>query len=210
MDSWTGQDAFVADDESPADRRGGERHVKLFRLARVADRHGDDLALVRNISGAGAQIETEYLLHEGDRITIELRSDKRAEGIVRWSRSGAAGIAFKRPIDVKHLLESEDAAPHVAPPRFPRFARSAHASVSSGQRQLVAPVSNISLAGVRMAAADRGPFRDGDQVVVHIEGLDPREARIRWSGNGALGVQFDRQLSFRALEHWLRVHASRD
>lgn len=187
-----------------AERRSGQRHMTVFKVARISGSNTDDLCLIRNISAHGVMVETLLPLHEGDHVTIEIRSDKHLDGTVRWSREGAAGIQFDHPINVNQTLGKDAQGRSLERARAPRFTRSAKANVRCERQLLSASISNISLSGAHVLADYTDGLHPSDHVTITIDGLGAIGGAIRWLDADGIGIQFDRPLPFRQFEYWLQ------
>lgn len=195
---------------SVQERRKGQRHMTVFKVARICGGDTDDLCLIRNISAKGVKVETLLPLLEGEHVTIEIRSDRHLQGVVHWSRDGSAGIQFDDPIDVEQTLGKSAArqggklARAAKQARAPRFARSAQASLRCERQWLAARVANISLSGAHIMAPHAESLHPSDHVTITIDGLGVIGGAVRWLNAESVGIQFDRPLPFRQFEYWLR------
>jgi hypothetical protein len=64
----------------------------------------------------------------------------------------------------------------------------------------------LSLDGCRLGnVAAAAGFALGDAVVLRIDGAAPLEARVRWLGEGTIGLRFDRPLHVAALDALIRL-----
>lgn len=181
--------------------RSDTRHLTPLRIARIHAGGADDLCLIRNISELGMMIETGHPLVRGQKVIIEIRSDRLIAGTVRWIRPGGAGIELDTPIDVGETLGGAIAPNTAQHPRAPRFARSGVAMIDAASGSAIAPIINVSLSGLCIQASAN--FRRFERAIVRIEGLCDTAAQIRWVGDAATGLQFDHRLSFRRLQKWL-------
>src|SRR3546814_4575002 len=74
------------------DRRGGDRHCTVYRLARI-EREGDaGLWRVRNISDHGMMLATTVAVDPGDRLQIALSEQTRLTGKVVRSDEHTSAI----------------------------------------------------------------------------------------------------------------------
>ena len=90
------------------DPQGGDEATDARIVARkptrgsvlVQNSRGDRcIALLRDISTYGCNLLTEAeWMRPGNYITIRLGSERTIQAIVRWTRDGAKGVEFLRPI----------------------------------------------------------------------------------------------------------------
>ena len=67
-----------------AERRTAKRHMSVFLLAKVTTEDRQSLGRVLNLSQTGAKIETRLSFTPGDPLVLEIRSDLKVAGTVRW------------------------------------------------------------------------------------------------------------------------------
>lgn len=183
-----------------ADRRAANRHVTVFKAARIEAGEGDDICLIRNISNTGLMIQTSFPLKRDQHVVIEIRSDSQLEGTVRWTNDHVAGIQLDTPTDVGAMLRTPTGKTR-SRSRAPRFERRGTARIKGMQGSTNAPIENISLSGACIATdAD---FRLHESVTVSIEGMSETTGEISWVGPHAVGVHFLQPLRFREFEAWL-------
>lgn len=183
------------------DRRQANRHMAVFLLVRLEAGGRQTIGRVVNISARGAKVETILPLSVGQDLQIELRSDTSLSGTVRWVAEKTAGIEFDHDVPLQDFLTRKQSKLAKIKPRPPRFESHAAASIISDDETIPGEVRDISLHGARIA----GEFQHklNDQVVVAIDGLSRRRARIAWIGAGQIGVEFLKSLDFRELGNWL-------
>lgn len=197
----------VIDGQPVEDRRhGSQRFVTVLKVGRAVVEGHDQLCLVRNMSAEGAKLDIYHEVEQGQKITIELRSDKVVTGTVRWVGDHAAGIEFDDPVDVTDLLLGRPQRSVLRKlPRSPRFLVHAHAHLQHDKgNTLSGELVNISLHGLCIETIDEA--RVDDHVVARIEGLPPRSATVRWVHDGMIGLHFDMPMGFSELAHWLERH----
>ena len=187
------------------ERRQGNRHVSVFRVGRLVCGDRDQLCVIRNISAGGVAIEANIVPAIGSRVTVELRSDRRLDATVRWSRPREAGVNFDAPIDVAAMLKEERPSILRLQPRAPRFIRHGAVHVAGTTESVDGVVANISINGVGIIGV--ADFQRDEAVVVSIEGLGAAHGVVRWNARGEIGVRLTRPLSYRALADWLDARA---
>lgn len=188
-----------------ADRRVGKRYTTVLKIGRAIFGKKDQLCLVRNFSQGGLKIDLPHEPHPDDRVTIELRSDRVLHGTVRWAHDHASGIQLDDPLRSEDILDNKAPSPLLRRrPRAPRFHRNELARIDYQGAQFNGAVADISLQGVCIESRPVG--RRGEHVVLHIGGLPPRSAIVRWVGGGRMGFSFERPWSFAELADWLDAH----
>ncbi|MBK8273958.1 MAG: PilZ domain-containing protein [Sphingomonadales bacterium] len=90
-----------------AERRTAKRHMSVFLLAKVTTEDRQSLGRVLNLSQTGAKIETRLSFTPGDPLVLEIRSDLKVAGTVRWVAEKSIGILFDKEIDVERFLSRE-------------------------------------------------------------------------------------------------------
>ena len=195
------QDRIVAKTNAAAERRAAKRHVSVFLLAKVTAGTQQALGRVLNLSQTGAKIETSLPLKPRATLTLEIRSDLKVAGIVRWARGGAVGIEFDNPVDVSRFLSRQQAKLGRVKPRAPRYVCDAEATVNTDNETSIFKVRDVSLSGAGLAG--ELPLRPDDEVLVTIFGLKPRRAKVIWANADGVGITFLKPLDFRDFESWL-------
>lgn len=195
------QEKIVASVDETADRRAAKRHVSVFLLAKLTMGSRQALGRVLNLSQTGAKIETSLSVKSGDTLTLEIRSDIKAAGTVRWARDGAVGLEFDHPVDVGRFLSRQQARLGRVKPRAPRYVCDAEATVNADTETSVFKVRDVSLSGAGLAG--ELPLRPDDEVLVTIFGLKPRRAKVIWANADGVGITFLKPLDFRDFESWL-------
>ncbi len=195
------QEKIVASVDETADRRAAKRHVSVFLLAKLTMGSRQALGRVLNLSQTGAKIETSLSVKSGDTLTLEIRSDIKATGKVRWARDGAVGVEFDHPVDVGRFLSRQQARLGRVKPRAPRYVCDAEATVNADTETSVFKVRDVSLSGAGLAG--ELPLRPDDEVLVTIFGLKPRRAKVIWANADGVGITFLKPLDFRDFESWL-------
>ena len=198
--------AFGRSGTEPFDRRTGNRHLAVFKIARLIIGKHDQLCIIRNMSDRGMMLQTHRSLRTDQQIEIEVRSDQRFCGIVRWARVGSAGVELDEPIDVAALLRTAPPIRRGAKPRAPRFRRQGTAIIRTGDRRIEAEIFDISVSGACVLAL-RG-LHVRQIVTIAISGLEDRKGEIRWLDNETTGIQFLQPLPIRELDSWLEQAAA--
>ena len=195
-------EADIAGNDAAADeRRSANRHVSVLVLAKVISEGVAQMCKVRDISSTGMRIETREPLRPDQALSVEFRSGRRVDGVIRWVREPHAGIEFNAELAVEILLGHADRTTIAPRGRLPRFERSAEAVVTRDQLHKPARLLNISLTGACLGDTDA--FRVHDPVIVTIDGLPPRSGEVVWVEDGRIGVRFLQAIELAAFNAWL-------
>lgn len=195
------QEKLVVNADQAAERRAAKRHMSVFLLAKITTEGRQALGRVLNLSQTGAKVETSLAFKSGDTLTLEIRSDLKAAGKVRWVRSGTVGVEFDHPVDVSRFLSRHQAKLGRVKPRAPRYVCEAEATVNAETKSSVFKVRDVSLSGAGLAG--KMPLNRDDEVLVTIFGLKPRRAKVIWANADGVGITFLKPLDFRDFESWL-------
>ena len=188
-------------EDEPDDRRSGERHISVLRVGRLVWDEGDQLCVVRNISPGGLMLECLHPPAVGQKLLVELRSDKRMPGVVRWSREGTAGIAFDREINVEKMLKEDRSTLLRVRPRQPRFVRTGTVRLIGEGEPVIGHIYDISIGGISCRTDQ--PLRRGEPIVAALDGVAATNAEVRWIRGDAVGVRFEKPLPWRPFQLWL-------
>ncbi len=183
------------------DRRTAKRHMSVFLLAKVTAGDRQSLGRVLNLSHSGAKIETRLAFTPGDPLVLEIRSDLKVAGTVRWCGEKTIGILFDREIDVSRFLSREQPKLRRERPRAPRYVCDTDASISAETEKSVLKVRDVSLSGAGLVGETS--LNPGEDVLVTILGLEPRRAKVMWSNSKGIGITFLKPLDFRDFDTWL-------
>lgn len=102
----------------PGDARRMPRiELRCPALLEVDGRH--EFVTVQNVSDGGARIETRSALSVHQPVVLTLDGFRAVEGSVRWSKQGAAGIAFDPLLSWQELMPWLKRTQAAAPPAVP-------------------------------------------------------------------------------------------
>jgi len=183
------------------DRRVGPRHISVLRVGRTVWNDRDQLCVVRNLSAGGLMFECLHPPIIGQRVTVELRSDKQMTGIVRWAKGVAAGVEFDQAVNIELMLREERSSLLRVRPRAPRFVRRGTVKLIGENETATGDIIDISIGG--LSCRPDLPVRRGEPIVASIEGIGATNAELRWTKGDVVGIRFDKPLPWRAFQHWL-------
>lgn len=185
----------------PDERRGGERHLTLFRVGTMLVGDRRELCLIKNISAGGAMLRL-YTggIEIGRSLTVELKCGQPLKGKVAWVSEPNVGLEFDEPVDVISMLSQNEDGPR---PRMPRIETSSFVTIREGASLHRGRACDISQGGVKIETPVA--FCRNAEVVVTLPGLPPQPAVVRWTDAGFVGITFNRLLSLPELIEWLRA-----
>lgn len=184
---------------SEEERRGGDRHMTLYRVGSIQVEDRRELCLIKNISAGGMMIRLYCSIAEGTPVTVELKSGQPVQGKISWTRDNNAGIGFDEPIDVIDVLSSTMDGPR---PRMPRIETNCFATLRDGANMLRVQACDISQGGVKVRCETIVP--PGADIIVSLPGLEPQRGIACWNDRGFLGITFNRLLPLGELVAWLQ------
>jgi len=186
--------------EPEPERRSEERELlSVYRSATLRWQGVEGLCLIRNISSGGLMGRLHAELMPGEPVTIEIRSGTEIAGRIAWSQGGLVGVAFDERIDVLDVLHAPVAGEPGLVQRMPRVRISCPVGLFvDGARHQVTLV-DASQGGAKLAT---DILREGDEVTVTIQGLDPRRGVVRWAHDGRAGIAFLAAIPFDTLARW--------
>ncbi|NNM78166.1 PilZ domain-containing protein [Sphingomonas sp. ID1715] len=196
--------ALAFQPEMPDDdheRRTGQRHISVLRVARGVWEGRDQLCVVRNISADGLMFECLHPPAVGQALAIELRSDKQMRGIVRWAKDQGAGVELEEPINVERMLKEERGSLLRVRPRSPRFARCGPLRLIADGETIPGTTLDISITGLSCRIDQ--PVQKDAPVVVAIDDVAATNALVRWTKGDVAGISFEKPLPWRPLQLWL-------
>jgi hypothetical protein len=183
----------------PEERRSDDRVSAMLRVAKLVSGAGEQLVRVRNVSAGGVMAEVMLLPPVGERVEIELSSQK-IPGTVVWTREATAGIRFDQNLDLGELLAGRKPR-HGFRARPPRLEVDCKASVRVGKVYYTCDVHDISLGGMKVEPIQE--YCIGKEVVVVVESLKPIRGEVRWYSDRKAGIVFHKPLDFAELAEWV-------
>lgn len=183
------------------DRRSEGRITTLFRPALIETEDFSGFCLVRNLSPNGMMAKVYAQLREGEQIGVQFCPDVTAYGSVIWCTPQDIGVTFVDEIDVQSILANFN-KPRLEGqlPRAPRLPIKVDGHVMIGNRPFAVKVQDISQKGVKVTGFLLKP---GEEIVLCLDGLEPKKCIVRWSQLGANGLHFVQALGFDQLGHWV-------
>lgn len=183
------------------DRRSHERHISIFRLAKIRSNDVEGLAYIKNVSSNGMLLEIHEDFHLGETITVFPTEDHKLEGSVRWRKDGSVGIQFFSGINVPDLLSGNSLKQKGKLPRLPRVRMQQEIKMLVGSKLIKAEICDISPAGICIKA--NYVVEVGRKLTVSVPNLDDLSGIVRWQSDGRIGMAFAERIAVPQLMNWL-------
>ena len=185
----------------PDERRGEDRtKTTVYRPILFATRDIAGFCLLRNLSAGGMMGAVYTNLDADQQIMIEFHPEYVISGTIAWSRDEKVGVRFDQEIDVAHTLavlgktHSEGWIK-----RAPRLPLEIEAKAVIEDKSIPIHLQDISQRGIK---ADIAGVRQGDEVSIRLDGLEPHKAIVRWVRGGSAGLNFLRPFGLEELARW--------
>ncbi|QNN66082.1 PilZ domain-containing protein [Sphingomonas rhizophila] len=185
----------------PDCRREDQRHMTLFRVGSITLGNRRELCLIKNISAGGMMIRAYGPIEVEERLTIELKCGQPVSGRAHWVRGNQVGIVFDEKVDVIDLLSVSMSGPR---PRMPRIEVDAPATLRQGADIARVRLVDISQGGAKVKCETR--FAPMSESVLSLGSLPPIHGVVRWSGDGFVGLTFNRLVALPTLVEFLQGH----
>ncbi|HWH17244.1 MAG TPA: PilZ domain-containing protein [Allosphingosinicella sp.] len=194
--------SFSEDTPSPHDRSGAARRLTTLRVGTIMIHGRRELCLIRNISAGGLRAHVYSPVKEGQKVSVELKTNQQTSGTINWVRDGNVGIAFDERIDVADLLAAQTGTDSGWRPRMPRVEVDRLGEIRVGARIYPFNSCDISQGGVRIEIDQ--PLKVGEAVVLTFEKWRPIAGVVRWYEEGQGGIAFNQVIPFQELMSWLQ------
>jgi PilZ domain len=188
------------------DRREHERHLTIFRVAKLTSGDDESLCVARNLSSGGMMIEVFGHYEIGRRVRISLADDQYIECDVVWRHSDTIGVRFESEIDVVAILSKPQPFHQGLLRRMPRMQVREHAQLFIGPKALPVEICDISPRGVKIKTDH--VLGEHEMVWLIADGLDPISGTLRWRLDGHAGIEFSNIVSITRLMKWLQTKAA--
>lgn len=180
----------------------GDVDATLLERASLARGSVRQLCSLRTLAEGGALLHADMPIDIGERVTLDLPSGHRIEGIVSWSEGFNVSVRFDRPLDLLGIIARNLVNQPGDRRRLPRIEldcgiRLASCGVSDHGR-----VRDISQGGVRVETALT--LAAGDKIELLIEDLGSMTGEVCWAEGRIAGISFADELGWQALMPWLR------
>ena len=173
----------------------------VLRIARLACEGQAGLCIVRNISPLALTLEVPGELKLEGPVEIDMGPPRPLKGHLQWREGLSAGIGLLEPIDVDQVLEKHEVDANGKAVRSPRVAIVFPAEIEADSGWHHVEILDISVGGAKVA--HRQQLAVGHRIRLRLPTHDPISGVVRWSGNGELGVAFDKPVRIGWLMNWL-------
>ena len=190
----------------PPERRREARYLTILRVGTLIVDGRRELCLIRNISAGGLMAHVYSTYEEGQRLSVELKTNDQVSGSVTWCDGSNIGVGFDEPIDVEELLTVEPVLPNGWKPRLPRVEIDRLATLRVGAAIHWVNTRDISQGGIKIETDQ--PLEPGQEVVLSLEKFRPIPGAVRWYQDGFAGIAFNQVIPFHELIAWLRAGQS--
>lgn len=186
------------------DRRAEHRITTVYRPILIESDEFAGFCLLRNLSPEGmmGQFYTDFAV--GTALRVQFHEEFSLPATVVWCRYGKIGLSFAEQIDVTEVLMLLAKPMHKGwINRAPRLQIHASAYVRIDGRDVPVEILDISQRGVKLRSRY---LRPSDEVMLVVDGLEPRKAVVKWSQGEDVGLNFIRPLEFECLGNWAIWH----
>lgn len=192
----------TTDEKSVEDDRTSPRDRTIFRAARLSSRihNVEGLAIVRNISEDGMQVETKLGFKNGEHVAVSLADGDRIEGEVVWQDGNSFGIKFFDWVSVEQALNRNSDAPNGFKPRAPRIVLDLPIILRVGGYLADAQICDLSQRGAKLKFDRFLPI--DTRVQISYDELRPISGSVKWQASDTIGIEFHRILSVEELSSW--------
>lgn len=185
------------------ERRNGERHKTILRVATVRIGEYETLGLVRDISDGGMMVQLRARVTKGQKLDIILDGNQLTGNVI-WHNDALAGLQFDKRNCVHQLLTRRSALSNGEKIRKPRVRVEDRAVIIQDQITQEGTIYDLSQSGAKLAY--NGPDLTVTQpLYVDIQGLARKLAHVRWRRRGFLGIEFASTVPLMELMDWLMV-----
>ena len=187
---------------APPERRRQERYITILRVGTLIIDGRRELCLMRNISAGGLMAHVYSPVEEGQRVTVELKSNHAIGGSIVWVRGANAGIGFDENVDIAALLANPAVLDNGWRPRLPRIEVVRWGTLRAGARTWRVQTRDISQGGVKIDTDQA--FEPGEEIVLTLDHFRPLPGTVRWQNERACGIAFNELIPFDELIAWLK------
>ena len=182
------------------DLRSDERQRSVYRPALIETDGYSGFCLVRNLSSWGMKADAYAELDSGQRVVVELSHIQRVEGEIVWSDGSNVGVKFDHQIDVAAVLTgTEGMSGNMSCSRPPRLSIGCTARVFTERGEIPAWVSDVSQRGLKVTITG---VANGEELKVELPHHSPKKAIVRWTQDGAAGLNFVAPMKYSELAEW--------
>lgn len=179
--------------------RSDERQQAVYRPALIETDSFSGFCMLRNLSSRGMKADAYARLEAGQRVVVELSHIQRVEGVIVWSDGSNVGVKFDHEIDVVAVLTGAEGGDQLSRSRPPRLSIGCIARFVTEGRDLLGSVSDISQRGLKVNVTR---VKVGDEMDVYLPHHPVKKAIVRWTDDGAAGLNFVAPMKYNELAEW--------
>ncbi len=192
-------DEFL-DESGPQDRRKESRTAAVYRSVLIETEDFTGFCLLRNLSCSGMMGVAYTQFAEGEAVNVQFVPGHVVSGTIIWSRGGRIGVEFDQEIDlVASLSNMGSQYIDTRVNRAPRLTIRCEGHAQIDGHVIDIQVQDISQRGIKAIIPSIAP---GEEVTLHLPGMEARKAVVRWSQSDLAGLNFVRPIAFEALARW--------
>lgn len=175
------------------EKRQGMRLTLLIRTAKLINRHGEFLCVIRDVSDKGVKLRLFHPIPLQNGALLELANgDRYAIGVI-WQTGLEAGFRFEEPIDLRAFIA--ETGQH--PKRQLRLALTCLGGILANDVVHEATIRNISRQGMQIETS--ASLALDQRIIVQAPGLPDIDAIVRWRSRPDFGLALRHIFSFRDL-----------
>jgi hypothetical protein len=187
--------------EAEQERRRQQRQITPLRVTTLHTTGGQELCVVRNISGGGLQARVYRRLDPGAAVSIELGAEHPVPARVLWFRDWQIGAEFLQPVDVDEALSACPRNDNGRNVRLPRLEVRCPARLQIGARAYAVRLCDISEGGAKVEM--RTAIKKLSSVTLSLPDLPPAAGYVRWVEGLRVGIGFEEPLPHEVLARWV-------
>jgi hypothetical protein len=189
------------------ERREQQRHAMPLRIAQLITKAGQELCVIRNISGGGLQGRVYSRLDPGAELMVELQPGRPVPARIVWFRDWHIGVEFLRAINVDQALGACTTNDNGRNVRLPRLEVSCPGRLQIGPRAYAARLRDISEGGAKVEL--RTAMKKLSKAILTLPDLPPCEGFVRWVDGMRLGLGFDEPLPHEVIARWAEARGGK-
>lgn len=200
------QSALTLTPVDSQERRQNERHVTIFKVAKVVRQSGEELCVLRNLSTQGAKADVAEPYYRNEEVIVKLRLGEPIRARVVWVSGRSIGMVFCEHIDPQIVLANICADEKRL--SGPRVNILAEGNIVLGHDTHEILLENLSQKGARILGGSK--LLPGTDLSLELEGLGIIPAVVRWTDLGISGLAFNTVLPVWDMMRWIKTCSRHD
>lgn len=178
--------------------RGARRYTLLIRAAKLLIGDSEYLCIMRDASETGLSVRIFHPVPANADIVIELQNGDRHSIELVWQDEERAGFRFRDSASIARIIE----CPSEFAKRPVRINLSAPAQIEIMGKAEYAELQDISQLGAKIACQRH--LAIDQRVKLLADGMRDIFAKVRWRGDGVMGLGFEETLQLGELARVVR------